>query len=737
MPARSLRSILRPLALLLLLAWGPTPAEAEVPETSSPGGLARAAEVASLCPTFSWGVASGAARLELVVLDLAVPDSPTVVLRRELSGKSSSWTPDRVDCLRPGGSYGWTLRSLDATGRAVDGENGWAAVRRFTVPALPSASEVDAAMEVLRRWQEGGESAMPSASSASATATASSSRLADRASTAGQSAIVGENPAVSGFQHGIWGQTASASGAGLVGANLAGGPDLVLEGAAQGQVDTIVTQSGIDRPSASSQTFNIENSGAGAMALQVDGAAVSLAGHLHAGEEIASGTVADARVASTLTRDDEVMTIVLYDDGPGSTLNADLLDGLHGQNFQRRVTGVCAAGETLQGINVDGSVVCAVLGGPPTATTVTSSIAETFAYHTSIAVGADGLPVVSFYNMSRGALAVLKCNDAACDGLGETISWVDDPATGVGKFSAIAIGADGFPVISYFDEASSSLKVAKCNDAACSGGDETTTTVDNPANVVGKGTDIAIGTDGFPVICYFDETAAALKVAKCNDVACAGNNETITTVDDPVDAVGQFCSIAIAWTGNPYISYFDETEGGLKLMSCNDAACSGGGEPSTLVDAPDGGSVGHYTSLGISPIDGKPVISYYDATNSALKVAKCTDFGCIGTNKVITMVDNSADVGEYSALAFGDDGLPVISYYDATITSLKVVRCNDIACTGDDESIVTALNPTGTDVGKYNAIAIGADGYPVISLIDDTYDEVRVLKCHSRSCLAP
>ena len=686
--------------VVTLLACLATPValRAEVPETSSPGGLARAAEVASLCPTFSWGVASGAARLELVVLDLAVPDSPTVVLRRELSGKSSSWTPDRVDCLRPGGSYGWSLRSLDATGRAVDGENGWAAVRRFTVPALPSASEVAAAMEVLRRWQEGGESA----SSVAATGAPAPTRgpVVTRAGAAGTSAIRGENPAASGLNHGVWGQSASATGAGLVGANLAGGPDLVLEGAAQGQVDTIVTQSGVDRPSASAQVFNIENTGAGAMSLQVDGVAVSLAGHLHAGEEIAAGTVADARVASTLTRDNEVMTIVLYDDGPGSTLNADLLDGLHGQNFQRRVTGVCAAGETLQGINVDGSVVCAVLGGPPAGVPVTANIAETFNYQTSIAVGADGLPVVSFYSQARGSLDVLKCNDPACDGLGETITVVDDPANAVGTFSSIAIGSDGFPVISYHDDTADSLKVTKCNDAACSGGDETITTVDNPANLVGKGTDIAIGTDGFPVICYFDETANALKVAKCNDAACAGSNETITTVDDPVAHVGQYCSIALGMDGHPYISYLDETAGTLKLMRCNDPACAGGDESTVVVDGTEMEMVGFGTSIGVSPLDGKPVIAYYDVTSTGLKVAKCTDYGCVGGNKDISMVDNGAAVGEYPSLAFGDDSLPVISYYDATNSALRVARCNDGACTGQDESVIVAYDQVVTMVGK-------------------------------------
>ncbi len=49
-------------------------------------------------------------------------------------------------------------------------------------------------------------------------------------------------------------------------------------------------------------------------------------------------------------------------DGAGSTLDADLLDGQHASDFQARVSGVCAAGSMISAINPDGTVVC---GGLP------------------------------------------------------------------------------------------------------------------------------------------------------------------------------------------------------------------------------------------------------------------------------------------------------------------------------------------------------------------------------------
>ena len=81
---------------------------------------------------------------------------------------------------------------------------------------------------------------------------------------------------------------------------------------------------------------------------------------------------------------------------------------------------------------------------------------------------------------------------------------MDDPANDVGSYTSIAIGTDGFPVISYLDaRPPCALKVAKCVNAACTG-TSTITTVDDPANTVGEYTSIAIGTDGLPVISYYD-----------------------------------------------------------------------------------------------------------------------------------------------------------------------------------------------------------------------------------------
>jgi predicted regulator of Ras-like GTPase activity (Roadblock/LC7/MglB family) len=165
---------------------------------------------------------------------------------------------------------------------------------------------------------------------------------------------------------------------------------------------------------------------------------------------------------------------------------------------------------------------------------------------------------------------VAQCGNAACTS-GNTLTTVDDPANQVGWYTSTAIGTDGLPVISYMDVTANALKVAHCGNAACTSGN-TLTTVDDPANPVGYYISTAIGTDGLPVISYMDFTANALKVAHCGNAACTSGN-TLTTVDDPANQVGQYTSIAIGADGLPIISHYDSTAGALKVAKCATRTC--------------------------------------------------------------------------------------------------------------------------------------------------------------------
>jgi hypothetical protein len=65
----------------------------------------------------------------------------------------------------------------------------------------------------------------------------------------------------------------------------------------------------------------------------LDSTAFAGASHVHSGDDITSGTVAEARIHAALARDAEVFGIVTAADGTGSTLDADLLDGMSSGAF--------------------------------------------------------------------------------------------------------------------------------------------------------------------------------------------------------------------------------------------------------------------------------------------------------------------------------------------------------------------------------------------------------------------
>ena len=329
-------------------------------------------------------------------------------------------------------------------------------------------------------------------------------------------------------------------------------------------------------------------------------------------------------------------------DGPGSGLDADLLDGLHASEI-----GVGRPGFSI--------------------TTVDS----TDGWWTSVTVGVDGLPVISYYDYTNADLKVTHCGNAVCSA-GNTITTVDS-AGDVGWYPSVTVGADGLPVISYWVGFYGDLKVAHCGDPDCSESvnANTITTVDSSGRV-GEWTSVTVGADGLPVISYWDYTNEDLKVAHCGNAACSAGN-TITTVDSG-GRVGEYNSVTVGADGLPLISYCVFSVCRLKVAHCGNAACSAG-NTITIVDST--GIPGRYTSVTVGA-DGLPVISYYGLTNSELKVAHCGNAAC--TSSTTTTVDSADDVGGYTSVTVGADGLPVISYNDMTNWDLKVAHCSNRFC---------------------------------------------------------
>ena len=397
---------------------------------------------------------------------------------------------------------------------------------------------------------------------------------------------------------------------------------------------------------------------------------------------------------------------------------------------QRRVAGVCPLGAYLRGLLANGTPVCSDLPGVSVVTAVEPA---TYGFAPSIALGADGLPIIAHITNTGNRLVVSKCSDNACAN-GSTRTIIDAAGSGL-RNPDLAIGADGLPVVSYtgagFD--GSELRVLKCTNAACSTAPLIRVVDGSATAFVGERSSIAIGSDGIPVIAYYNSTATALKVAKCANSTCGGT-ATITTVDDPAGSdVGSATSIAVPSDGRPVIAYHDATAGTLKLARCANAACTGAASI-VVVDDPPANTVATFLDLTIGA-DLLPIIAYIDSTANTLKVAKCLNADCTSTT-ITTIPNQPLPTYRYATIAIGSDSLPVIGYAandGAYPYPLVVVKCADLGCT-------TIPSTTRIDTAPTDdlSLAITSDGLPIFASGQGPGGQVPsglyVTKCGTRTC---
>jgi hypothetical protein len=445
----------------------------------------------------------------------------------------------------------------------------------------------------------------------------------------------------------------------------------------------------------------------------------------NAGGTVTSVTAGSGLSGGTITG---AGTVAVASGGITSGMIASGAVGLNQINtaqVQARLSGTCAAGRYLRGINADGTPLCEPIVLSNVVSTVDDPSVNNVGQYASIAIGADGLPVIAYLDDTADALKVTHCGNIACSS-GNTITTVDNPANLVGAAASIAIGADGLPVIAYRDLTASALKVAHCGNVSCSAGN-TLTTVDDPATGgVASHMSLAIGTDGLPIVSY--QAGGALKVAHCGDAGCTAGN-VLTVVEDLTNPVGEYNSIAIGADGLPVISYVELNANDLRVLHCGNVTCTAG---NTALTVDSLNIVGTQSSIAIGA-DGRPVIAYQDNSLWSIKVLRCGNAACSSGNTATTLDDIAGFVTD-PAVAIGADGLPVVAYRESTTAgtgALKVAHCGNAGCTAGN---VKTVADAGPEVGSNAAIAIGVDDLPVIAYYDVTNAALKVFKCTTRTC---
>jgi len=351
---------------------------------------------------------------------------------------------------------------------------------------------------------------------------------------------------------------------------------------------------------------------------------------------------------------------------------------------------------------------------------------DDFGVSPSIVIGDDGFPVI-VYSTDQASIILLKCSSNDCSSFDP-----DSPQTlgnlGGNFHAEVTIGIDTFPVVAFYNGTNGEVGLFHCLSIDCQDNDPPV--IFDSVGIGGPFPKISIeiGNDGFPAIVYNHRTAPDIKFVHCRTISCA--DVGLPSFDPPItvnlDGFESNPSMAIGTDNFPIISNADGAGGGtLEVHHCSTIDCTG--------------SIFHRNVIFFSavPIDTSivigtdtfPTIVYHDRDNSELQLVHCTSIDC-STNDDVVVLDSNEEVGQNNSIAIGIDGYPIISYQDLTNHSLKVVHCKNINCSLFDEPVV--LDSVFSGIID-SSITIGSDGLPLIVYNRSTAG-LNLVKCSTVTC---
>ncbi|GEM_PF-1537753 len=161
-----------------------------------------------------------------------------------------------------------------------------------------------------------------------------------------------------------------------------------------------------------------------------------------------------------------------------------------------------------------------------------------------------------------------------------------------------------------------------------------------------------------------------------------GSNEGHISTPVPT-AFANFTSVAVDSKGLPHIAYYDSLSHDLMYAHYN-------GKRWIAASVDTGGDVGMYCSIDTNPAN-SPIISYYDATNGYLKIAWFNTTSSSWENGVL---DASGTAGKWTDLVVAPNYMIHISYIDDTY-GLKYALWNNSAWSAE---IVDASADRSTNI---------------------------------------
>eukprot|EP01104_Vermistella_antarctica_P010530 TRINITY_DN2819_c0_g1_i2.p1 TRINITY_DN2819_c0_g1~~TRINITY_DN2819_c0_g1_i2.p1 ORF type:complete len:276 (-),score=55.60 TRINITY_DN2819_c0_g1_i2:967-1794(-) len=184
----------------------------------------------------------------------------------------------------------------------------------------------------------------------------------------------------------------------------------------------------------------------------------------------------------------------------------------------------------------------------------------------------------------------------------------------------------------------------------------------------------------------------------------------------PSYVTGKYASIALDATGHPIVSYYSSSNntagtGSLWFVRCVDTNCFAKVTPRLIDDSSI--DVGRYTNLKLGH-DGLPVMMYTDESNGYMKTCHCFTSDCDANGLTISVVDRSIGYGAYGefphlTISPYSPYAPVMSYFNQTSPtqgSLMLAQCLTPTCS---ESVVQVISTGVCGYGRDSSLAFAVD----------------------------
>ncbi|WP_327105915.1 hypothetical protein [Nonomuraea glycinis] len=205
------------------------------------------------------------------------------------------------------------------------------------------------------------------------------------------------------------------------------------------------------------------------------------------------------------------------------------------------------------------------------------------------------------------------------------------------------------------------LSITTCDDPACPR-PRTKEIAKLPANRYAhnrSGLIAGAGSDDRPVVLRFDRDTGSIFVISCDDPACAQARIGRPVREDrPYYFEGRYgragAAMVVRPDGRPLISYRDVIDGAIKLLDCRTRECS---QADTATVSEPGRNAGPAMVLDQ---DGRALVAYQDLDRKRIVIAACAETRC--THTPVTTIRRGGSDG--LAMALDGNGSPMIAWMD-------------------------------------------------------------------------